>query len=56
MGVKFELDLSSDDFDRLYAIKKQQGKSNLSGNEFAGELLTSLVRQLHPSKVEYEQE
>lgn len=34
MAVKLEFYLSDEDFQRLYAIKRQQGKNNMTGNEF----------------------
>ena len=52
--VKFEFYLYDNDYDRLYAIKKIQGKSNLNGNEFAAELLSSLLYKLFPATSEYD--
>ena len=52
--VKFEFYLYDNDYDRLYAIKKIQGKSDLNGNEFAAELLSSLLHKLFPSIPEYD--
>lgn len=49
MAVKFEFYLSDNDFNRLYAIKKQQGKELLSGNEYAKELLEGMLHKMHPS-------
>lgn len=52
--VKFEFYLYDKDYKRLYAIKKLQGKSDLSGNEFAEELLSSLLYRLFPATPEYD--
>lgn len=49
MAVKFEFYLADDDFNRLYAIKRKQGKDDLTGNEFARELLEAELYRLHPS-------
>lgn len=49
MAVKFEFYLADDDFNRLYAIKSKQGKDDLTGNEFAKELLEAVLYDLHPS-------
>ena len=49
MAVKFEFYLRDKDFNRLYAIKKQQGKDLLSGNQYAKELLEGMLHKMHPS-------
>lgn len=54
--VKFEFYISDDDFDRLFAVKEAQGRSDLSGNEFAKELLVRELYRLHPGKVVCEDE
>ena len=54
MAVKVEFYISDADYDRLYAIKEKQGKDNLTGNEFAKELLENVLYQMHPRKVEQE--
>lgn len=46
---KFEFWLGNEDFDRLYAIKRSQGKSDLTGSEFARDLLEKELHRLHPS-------
>lgn len=51
MAVKLEMYISDDYMDRLWEIKEQQGKENLSGNEFAKELLEAEIYRLHPHKV-----
>lgn len=49
--VKLEFYLSDADMDRLWAIKEKQGKDNLTGNEFAKEILEVALYNLHPEKV-----
>ena len=44
----FEVWLGIEDTDRLFSIKAAQGKNDLSGNEFAKELLES---ELHLSLI-----
>lgn len=51
----FEFYLSSNDTDRLFAIKKRQGKDNMTGNEFAKELLEKELHRLHPKTVEFDE-
>lgn len=54
MAVKFEFYLSDDDTERLFAIKEDKGKDNLTGNDFAKELLQNTLHNLHPSRVRYD--
>lgn len=51
---KIEFEISPDDLDRLFEIKKKFGKDNLTGNEFAQELLENELYRLHPAPVKYE--
>ncbi len=51
----FEIYLSSEDTNRLFALKKLQGKNPLTGNEFARELLEKELHRCYPSKVEYDE-
>lgn len=52
---QFEFWLSAEDTDRLFSIKATQGKNNLTGNEFARELLEKELYRLHPSMVKYDE-
>lgn len=52
--VKFEFYLGDSDFDRLFAIKKLQGKDDLTGNQFAEKLLTRELHRLFPPVPEYD--
>ena len=56
MAVKVEFYLSDNDVDRLFAIKEDQGKKSLSGNEFARELVETSLHRLHPLKVRYDED
>lgn len=56
MATKFEFYLSDDDAERLFAVKEDKGKSELTGNEFAKELLIRELHRLHPSRVMYDDE
>ena len=53
----FEFWLSNDDTDRLFSIKNSYSKSkDLTGNEFARELLEKEIDRLHPRRVEYDED
>lgn len=54
MATKFEFYLSEEDTERLFAIKEDKGKDNLTGNEYAKELLVKTLHQLHPEIVKYD--
>lgn len=54
MATKFEFYLSEEDTERLFAIKEDKGKENLTGNEYAKELLVKTLHQLHPEIVKYD--
>lgn len=56
MSVRFEFYLSDDDTERLFAIKEDKGKDELTGNEFAQELLSKELNRLHPNRVKYDDE
>lgn len=45
--IKFDVSVKT--LDRLFILKEQQGKRNLTGNEFAAELLEELLRERVPS-------
>lgn len=56
MAVKFEFYLSDEDTERLFAVKEDKGKTELTGNEYARELLERELHRLHPSRVKYDDE
>lgn len=47
--------LGAEDTDRLFSVKAAQGKSDLSGNDFARELLEKELHRLHPGVVEFDE-
>lgn len=51
----FEFWLGTEDTDRLFSVKAAQGKRDLSGNEFARELLEKELYRLHPTVVRYDE-
>ena len=56
MAVKFEIYLSDEDTERLFAVKEDKGKAELTGNDYARELLEREPHRLHPSRVKYDDE
>lgn len=46
--VKFEIYLSDKNFDRLFALKRQEGKDTMTGNEYAEELLSNVLYRKMP--------
>ena len=54
MSVKFEFYLSDHDTERLFAIKENQGKDDLTGGQFAKELIEDSLHKLHPQLVRYD--
>lgn len=56
MAVKFEFYLSDEDVERLFAAKEDAGKDDLTGNQYARELLEQRLHVLHPRKVLYDED
>ena len=56
MSVKFEFYLSDHDANRLFALKEDNKKDKLTGNEYARELLEDVLFKMHPAKVRYNDE
>lgn len=56
MATKFEFYLSDEDTERLFAIKEDEGKDELTGNEFAKELLSKVLHTRHPGIVRFDDE
>ncbi len=52
--TEFNIYLSADDTDRLFALKAEAGENDLTGNEYARQLLESVLHQLHPERVRYD--
>ena len=53
MSTKFEFYLSDEDTERLFAEKEDNGKDELTGNEYAKWLLEKALYSLHPQRVRY---
>lgn len=53
--TEFTFYLSDQDADRLWALKQEAGETSLSGNEYAAQLLSWALRQLHPEQVQYDE-
>lgn len=51
----FEFWLGAEDTDRLFSVKATQSKNNLTGNDFARELLEKELHRLHPDVVRYDE-
>ena len=56
MACKFEFYLSDEDTERLFALKEEENKDDLTGNEYAKELLHDVLRRMHPQTVKYDDE
>lgn len=46
--AKFEFYLSTEDTDRLFFLKKEEGYDELTGNEFAEKLLSRILHKNCP--------
>ena len=46
----FDINLSREDIDRLFAVKKIQGRDDMTGGEFAEYLLSKELRRLFPGR------
>ena len=53
--TQFTFCLSDADTDRLFAVKELQGKQNLTGNQFARQLLEDVLFRLFPPIPQYDQ-
>lgn len=56
MATKFEFYLSEEDIERLFALKEEEGKDQLTGNEYAKELLHNILYKMHPERVHYDED
>lgn len=52
---EFSFYLSEEDTDRLFAIKDLQGRSDLTGNDFARQLLEGELYRLFPTVPRYDE-
>ncbi|WP_373133001.1 hypothetical protein [Clostridium sp. M62/1] len=53
--TEFNFYLSDNDTERLFAIKKLQGRDDMTGNDFARELLESALYRLFPAVPEVDE-
>lgn len=51
--TEFTFYLSDDDTARLWALKEEARERNLTGNEYAAQLLAQALRQLYSEPVRY---
>lgn len=56
MAVEVKFYLNDNDVDRLWALKEEAGKTQISSNEFAKELLDQTLHKMHPEKVKYDED
>lgn len=54
--TEFSFYLSTEDTERLFALKEEAGKTQLTGNEYARQLLEATLYRLHPEQVRYDDE
>lgn len=52
---EFSIDLSAEDIDRLFAVKKIQGRDDMTGGEFGEYLLSKELRRLFPGHPEIDE-
>lgn len=52
--AQFEFWLSDEDTDRVFALKAEAGADDLTGNEYARQLLERELHRLHPETVKYD--
>ena len=56
MATKFDFYLSEEDTERLFALKEEEGKDQLTGNEYAKELLHNSLYKMHPERVCFDED
>jgi hypothetical protein len=56
MATRFEFYLGDEDTERLFAVKEDKGKNDLTGNDYARELLVGILHKMHPGIVRYDEE
>ena len=47
MAVKFEFSLSDKDFNKLRLLKKADGKTDMTLNDYAAELLSGVIGRMY---------
>jgi len=53
---EFQIHLTREDTDRLFVCKSLEGKGNLTGNEYAAELLRRELHRLFPASPQYDED
>lgn len=51
--VHFELNLTEEDANRIFAVKDIEGKTDLTAEQFAAQLLSRYVSNLFPAEPKY---
>ena len=46
--VRLEFNILDEDMERLWALKEKRGENNMTGNQFAKELLVEALHRLQP--------
>lgn len=54
--AKFEFDLSYEDTQRVFALKKEAGMNDMTGNEYAKYLLERTLYNLYPEQVKLDED
>lgn len=54
--AKFEFELSYEDTQRVFALKKEAGMNDMTGNEYAKHLLERTLYQLYPEQVKLDED
>lgn len=54
--TEFNFYLSAEDTERLWALKEEAGETQLTGSEYARQLLETVLHRLHPEKVQFDDE
>jgi hypothetical protein len=53
--TQFEFRLSDEDTSRIFALKEEAGKDDLTANDYARELLIKTIHRLYPEPVKYDE-
>lgn len=56
MAVKLEFYLSDDDYDRLLALGKKEGKDNMYVNDYAKDIVENYLYKHHPQRVVFDED
>ena len=53
MAMILQITLSSEDADRLFSLKAEAGRDDLTAEQYAADLLRAAIRDRHPEPVRY---